>query len=213
MSGVKFDQLLVAVVSDLPYNQQRLGREAKCYAEKISRARAPDLAEDQHEEVAMEAFAKFWKERGDPPEGESQVKVFRACVLAAIRIVRASYAPPGTRTRPVANKTQVDSGPPKILARQKALPEAEHQCPYHEDGSVALDGFASAAAARAMRAVEDAMDAAMILSRAPKPVARALHLIHFENVAVGKAAEELAISRFALNRRIGSFSAQWREAA
>ena len=213
MSGVTFDQLLVAAVSDLPYNQQRLGREAKRYAEKISRARAPDLAADQHEEVAMEAFGKFWKERGDPPEGKSQVKVFRACVLAAIRIVRASYAPPGTRTRPAPKKTQVDLGPPKVLARQKALPEAEYECPYDVDGSVSLDEFASVAAARAMRAVEDAMDAAMILSRAPKPVAQALHLIHFEDVAVGKVAEEFAISRFALNRRIGSFSAQWREAA
>lgn len=213
MRGVTLNDLLEAAASGEPYNSVRLGREAKRYSESISRARARDLDDDLHEDVGQEAFSQFWKKRQSLPVGKTHKQVFRACVLAAIRTVRAQNARPGQRTRP---RKDAPSG--KVAAcdiGQAAMPKNSWsaQTTAADNGLPDLERVASVAAKNEMASVEHAIDVERILRIAPRTVATALRLVYFEDMQVARAAASVNLSRFALNRQIASFATPLREAA
>jgi hypothetical protein len=100
VSAVTLDHLIRAVITGQRYNQQRLGTEALRYSRKLSNIYGRDLPEDIHEEVFTQAFVEVFKFGPTALAAKSGKALFRAAVLNAVRVVRASYAPPGCRTRP-----------------------------------------------------------------------------------------------------------------
>ncbi|WP_114391268.1 hypothetical protein [Notoacmeibacter marinus] len=213
MSGVTLNDLFLAAFSGQPRNHQRLGREARRYARAISLRRAPDLPEDLHEEVFTEAFAQLWDMPSRMTGDQTPVELYRKAVLAAIRAVRASYAPPGQRTRPKKSHPQ-----PKIAAEDVGrIPDAvaieTASIGQGIERVIDLDRLPCPRASRVVDQYEHRCEARYMLARAPAPVAAALRLIYLDDEPVGEVARSLAISRFALSRRIAAFAAEWRTAA
>lgn len=213
MSGVTLNDLLLAAFSGRTRNHERLGRQARRYARAISMRRAADLSEDLHDEVFTEAFAQLWDMPGRLTGELTPVELFRKAVLVAIRVVRASYAPPGQRTRP----SKFDP-PPRVAAEDvgripdMATIEAA-SIGHGPERVIDLDRLRSPEASRAAEQHEHRCEAQRVLAQAPPPVATALHLIYFDGEPVGEVARGLALSRFALNRQIRAFAEEWRAAA
>ena len=213
MSGVTLEDLLSAAASGQPYNQYRLGREAERYAGKVSRVRAGYLPDDLHYEIAQEAFLKFWERREQPRKGKTFKQVYRACVIAAIRTIRANYTSPGHKTRSSGN-----AKPPKTAV--EAIAPATRQASglvasgtSDEQGVPDVVQVSSAAAEEAMAAIEHRIDVQRILDHAPDQIRSALVLIHFEAKPVGEVADLAGITRFSLKRRMDAYAQQWRAAA
>lgn len=213
MSGVTLNDLFLAAFSGQSRNHERLGRQARRYARAISTRRAGDLPEDLHEEVFTEAFAQLWDMPGRLTGEQTPVELFRKAVLAAIRAVRASYALPGQRTRPRK------SDPPTRIAAEDVgrIPDAAtieaSSIGHGTERVIDLDRLPSREASRAAEHYEHRREVRSILIHAPAPVATALHRIYLADEPVGEVARSLAISRFALNRRIAAFAEEWRAAA
>lgn len=209
---VSLDVLIEAALTNRPYNQQRLGREAKRYSYRISKARASELPEDLHEDVFQEAFMYLFRWGASALDGRSGKAAFRRAVLASIRKVRASYAPPGQKTRPVEND------PREVAAEDVGrIPDAETlkrgMVGEGPGRTLDFDLLESDKAASSMKQVEDRLDVEFILAEAPAVVASSLRRIHMEGEAVADVAADAVISRFALHRQIASFCAEWRLAA
>jgi DNA-directed RNA polymerase specialized sigma24 family protein len=213
VSKVTLDQLIHSALTGQPYNHERLGREARAYARKLSAAYGKDLAEDLHEEVFTQAFVELLEAGADALAERPGKSLFRDAVLSAIRVVRASYAPPGQRTRPTAKAARARVAAEDI-GRITDAPTIE-RCTVGDgpERSLDFDRLESFSAAAEFRRADDRLEAEAILATAPETVRAALHLIHIDNEPVGEVAARFGLSRFALDRRIDSFCAAWRAAA
>lgn len=211
VSSNTLDQLIEAVLTHQAYNHQRLGTETERYSNKLSRAKAPELPDDLHGEIWGQAFVELLKLDANALAKHSGRILFRRAVLAAIRAVRATYAPPGQRTRTakaVANVAAEDIGrvaDPKTVDRN-TVAEGDF-------GHIDFDRFEDKRQVAEFQRVRNTIDAERHLNRAPKDVAHALRLIYLEGEPVTTAAAATGQSRFALNRRITAFYADCRAAA
>lgn len=208
-----FDDLIKAALMGQPYNQRRLGDEAQRYARRLSKAKAPDLPEDLHEEVCQQAFAELFRIGAGGLDQRSGKVLFRRAVLAAVRVVRASYAPPGQRTR--ASKDQSISR----VAAEDIGQIADHaalersRVSDESGGYIVFDRFADPRVAAEFQQIEDALDVAALLKGASADIALALRMIHENDEPVGVAAAVVGMDRFTLNRRLKAFCGSIRIAA
>jgi len=206
MNGVTLNTLITAMLSCQPYNQPRLGREAKRYARKLSNRYGRDLVEDLHEEVFTEAFAQLFANGAAGLATRTGISLYRSAVLEAIRCVRASYTPAGARTRAAPRDAKVDRIAAEAgghivdakLAEQCLVSDGEHR---HFD----VDRVADPIAASAMQNMIDSIDVERSLARAPASIAAALRLVYFDDTPKLAVAEIMGISRFALERRFRAF--------
>lgn len=221
VSTVTLDSLITAALTGQRYNHQRLGTAARRYARKLSNIYGKDLADDLHGEVFGEAFVQLFKAGAAALAGKSGKALFRAAVLSAIRNVRASYTPPGQRTRtgpkPKDGQAPVDEAP-RVAAEdigRVADTRTIERCMVSSDEDRALDFdlLEDVAAAATQRQLTDRLEAEAILRTAPHMVATALRLIHLDDEPVEAVADGFGISRFVLNRRIDAFCESWRAAA
>ena len=209
MRGVSLNTLIEAAVTEQPYNHQRLGLQAKRYCSVISGKLCSDLPEDLHDDIFQQAFVELFRIGAGALERLSGLALFRRAIFVAIRVVRADYAPPGRRTRKAR-----DGAPPERVAAEDIgwIAEGDHvqratvigtdNTPY-----IDFDQFQSAAAAVAMKQVEDRIDADWALRRAPPNVATALRLICLDGVRVDMAAHAVGLDRYKLYREVAAFSA------
>jgi hypothetical protein len=210
VSTVTFDDLIKAALGGHPYNQQRLGREAQRYARRLSNARAADLPEDLHDDIFSQAFVELFQADAVALARYGGKGLYRRAVLAAIRSVRAAYAPPGQRTRSApAEKRRVAAEDVGRIADQRTIEQATAIV----DGALDFDRLPDREAERDLQRIEDAVDVDKVLATAPRRVARALRLIHLSEKPVDLVAAEAMVSRFALHREITAFCATWRAAA
>lgn len=213
ISRITLDHLITAALTHKPYNQQRLGTEAERYSLRLSRAKAPDLPDDLHDDICQQAFVELFKLSPSALTKRTGKVLFRRAVLAAIRAVRASYAPPGQRTRAgtvlaVAKVAAEDIGRVADAKTVEANTKAEG-----DFGHIDFDKFEDERQVTELHRVEHSIDAESILKRAPEDVERALRLIYLDGEPVAAAAMAMAQSRFALSRRISAFYTDWRAAA
>ncbi|MEG3162714.1 hypothetical protein U1763_19615 [Sphingomonas sp. LB2R24] len=214
MSGVTLNILIESALLQRPYHQQRLGLQAARYCRAITNRFCADFPEDRHEEVLGQAFAELMSAGSDALTIRSGLSVFRRAIFAAIRIVRADYAPPGHRTR----RMPADTLLPKVAAEdigRIADRQAIERCTIGEVGDrhLDLDLLENHPAAAAIKQCEDRVDAEWALRRAPPNVAKALRLIYLDDAPVSVAAHSVGLSRFALHRQMTTFTALWRSAA
>lgn len=213
VSTVTLDQLIEAALTGQTRHHERLGKEARRYAMAIARARAPDLPPDLHEDIFQQAFIELLQFGPEALTGAGGKTLFRRAVLNAVRVVRASYAPPGVRTRhqkaPAAALTAVDVARTKIDGHRVrragdtgsgAPPTNIEQVPDPRQQAAFLQ-------------IDNVIYVERLLTWASAPVARALRMIHFDDAGVEVAANDLRMSRFTLNRRLKDFYATVRAAA
>jgi hypothetical protein len=205
VSTVTLDHLIKAALTNQPYNQTRLGNEAQRYARRLSKAKAPDLPEDLHDDIFQQAFVELLHAGPAGLALHSGKALFRRAVLAAIRTIRATNAAPGQRTRMTKDPHQ-----PRVAAEdvgRVADTRTLERCTVTVGAQAFIDFdlFADPGAEAAMRHVEDVIDVDAVLALAPEPVAWALRLIHLNDEAVETVAAQAHISRFALNRRFNAF--------
>ncbi len=212
-STISLDDLIKAALTGTPYNQQRLGNEARRYARRLSKAYGKDFPEDLHDEVFGQAFVELFEGGAQALAQRNGKALFRRAVLAAIRAVRASYTAPGRRTRS-SSKESGDFVAPEHVGQIATQRELE-RCIVDDGsgGSIDFDRFGDPAAGAFQQQMEHRLDVEKILRAAPTPVATALRLIYLNEESVDAVASELNISRFTLHRRITAFCASWRVAA
>lgn len=207
------DDLIKAALTGQPYNQRRLGAEAQRYARRLSNAKAPGLPEDLHEEICQQAFVELFRIGQDGLARRSGKALFRRAVLTAVRVVRASYAPPGQRTR---NSTAQPS--PRVAAEDvgriadRAALERSHVVD-EAGGFMDFDRFADPRAQDDMQQIEDALDIVTLLKGASADIALALRMIHQDDEPVATVAAVVAMDRFTLHRRLKAFCGAIRAAA
>lgn len=190
------------------YNQQRLGLMAQRYCFAISKRRCRTLPEDLHDEIFQEAFAKLFALDVAKLAAKPGKALFRDCIFAAIRTIKANYAPPGVPTR--ISKTKPANR--KIAAEHIGeLVDAETmaRCVVGEGdaASVDFDRLPSAAAAAEFKAVEDRFDIERLLNDTDAEISNALYLICVDGERVDHVAAAIGMNRFALNRRFAALTA------
>jgi hypothetical protein len=214
VSTVTLDTLITAALTEQPYNQPRLGREARLYARRLSKAYGKDLTEDQHEEVFGQAFVELFQADRRDLATMSGKAMFRRAVRSAVRVVRASYTAPGQRTR--SKKGAVDKG--RVAAEhigQMADARTLERCTVGEgtERTIDFDLLPNIMAATEAKQVEDRLEIEGMLAGAPTTVATALRLIYMNEEPVTAVAADLKLSRFTLNRQIEAYCKPWRAAA
>lgn len=195
--SMTLDDLIEAALTGKNYNQRRLGDESRRFALALVKRKAFELPDDVKEDIAQEAFVALYE------AGPSALKrhgggekLFRACVLVAIRRVRSDYVQPGQRTRlPKAPKTPAERD--AEVAAASRIPRATAPATPTED----------------LQPVEDVLDATRILEAAPPGIVHILTRLHWDGTDMKVVASDLAISRFTLRRRLKAFSDPWRVAA
>lgn len=217
VSTIGLDQLIQAALTGQPYNQQRLGKEAERYSLRLSFAKAPDLPEDLHDEICLQAFVELMQLGADALQRHSGRILFRHAVLAAIRSVRASYAAPGERTRIPKSERPDQARSFKVAAEDVGrIPDADTiERATVTQGAFSLIDFDRLPDRQqdfSLQRVEDGIEADGLLRPAPPEVARALRMIHLDDVTLSAAATRIGISRFVLAPRIKAFC-EWRVAA
>jgi hypothetical protein len=218
VSIVSLDGLIQAALTGQPYNQQRLGKEAERYSLRISRAKAPDLPEDLHDEICQQAFVELLNMGSEALATHSGRTLFRYAVLAAIRSVRASYAPPGERTRTPGQARAADL-PASLVAAEDIdrIPDARSlDAATVAEGEFAyldFDRLPDPRQRMEFRRVEAKIVTDAALQHAAPEVSRVLRLVHVEGHTLEAAALAESVSRFALKRRIDAFCAVWQAAA
>ncbi|MBY3081869.1 MULTISPECIES: hypothetical protein [Rhizobium] len=201
---VGLDQLFAAALTGKSYNEMRLGKEAHRYARVISKARASDLPDDLHDEIFQQAFTDLWEKGSGAIATVGGKEAFRTAVIAAIRTVRANYAPAGEKTRRSASKP----GHGKVSADQvQNIATAGAIAAQAGEGAICL------AAQRAADQVECSIDAHRILEQAPEPFRNWMHRLHFDDDKLEAIAKDACLSRFALRRRLETFYEGLRQAA
>jgi hypothetical protein len=190
------------------YNQQRLGLAAQRYCFAISRRRCQALPEDLHGDIFHEAFAKLFALDAERLAAKPAKAVYRDCIFAAIRTIKANYAPPGVPTRASSTKPAKR----KIAAEHIGeLVDAETlaHCLVGEGdaASVDFDRLPSAAAAADIQAVEDRLDIKRLLAATDPKISNALYLICVDGERVDHVAAAIGMNRFALNRRFAALTA------
>lgn len=220
VSTVTLDHLIQAALTDQPYNQPRLGAEAERYSLRLTRAKAPDLPDDLHEEICLEAFVELFKVGASALARHRGRILFRRAVLAAMRTVRASYAPPGERSRPAKRKSAATQQPvPKRVAAEDVDRIADAQTVESNTviegdlGYIDFDRFPDRQQQVEIHRVEFRVEADAVLKHAPAEVARALRLIHLDDNTIEEAAQQVKISRFVLKRRMDAFCSDMQAAA
>ncbi|QMW23259.1 hypothetical protein [Sandaracinobacteroides saxicola] len=220
VTTVMLDQLIQAALTGQPYNQQRLGAEAERYSLRLTRAKAPDLPDDLHEEICLEAFVELFKVGASALTKHSGRILFRHAVLAAMRTVRANYAPPGERTRPAKFKSAAarQTVPAKIAAEDvgriaDAYTVEGNTVLEGEFGHIDFDRFSDRQQQVEIQRIEFRVEADAVLKHALPEVARALRLIHLDDHTIEEAAQQVNMSRFVLKRRMDSFCADMQAAA
>jgi len=220
VATVTLDQLIHAALTGQPYNQQRLGVEAKRYSLRITRAKAPDIPDDLHEEICIEAFVELFKVGANALAKNSGRILFRRAVLTAMRTVRAIYAPPGERTRPGKRKTDATHQPirAKVAAEDiariaDAITVESNTMVEGDFGYIDFDRFPDHQQQVEIHRVEYRLEADAVLKRAPPEVAQAFRLIHLEDRTINEAAQQINISRFVLKRRMDVFCSDLQAAA
>lgn len=216
MRGITLDNLFTAALTGLPYNQLRLSREAKRYARRITNRAGADFPEERHEEVCHEAFVSLWMRGAGVLTSGSAQKTFRKVVIAAVGTVRRNYAAPGVRTRPPSRKKPPAA--PRVVAEDigvildaDALTNAT--VVEGERNQIDVNRLPSTSATADLTTINIRHDLDRILATAPAPVATALRLIHFDDIAFTETAKAVALSSFQLRRRIDAFQAIWAAAA
>jgi len=213
VTTIRLDDLIEAALTNKPYNQQRFGREVERYTRRISKARAPDLPDDLHADIAQEALTLLLKAGPAILATDTGKTALRKAVLKAVRIVRASFAPPGERTRPSG------SAKPAYVAAEDVGRVVNPGDPGRSmvgegmNRSVDFDLLPDPQGAVAIKQVEDRMEVDFILGHAPSLVARSLRFIHLDDEPVELVASAAQLSRFALNRQVKAFLSAWRLAA
>lgn len=197
--SLHLDALISAVLAKEPYDPREFDRQARRYGRAVVRAMAPELPGDRQDEVVNEGIVCLltagldgWRE-----SGRDATPFFYACLRQGLRQVRASYAPPGVKTRR-----------PTRAERLAAKPVVPARCRI-----ASLEAQPDPAAEAAFADVEHQHDAAEILARAPESVGRALRLLCFDDLDHKDVAAELGLSRQALYRRLDRFAQTYREAA
>ncbi|MBB3890551.1 hypothetical protein GGQ61_001268 [Phenylobacterium haematophilum] len=225
VSTVTLDHLIQAALTGQPYNQQRLGAEAERYSLRLSRAKAPDLPDDLHDEVCLQAFVELLKLGAGALTKHSGRILFRRAVLAAIRSVRASYAPPGERTRTPRRENVATTSraaklpaPPKVAAEHIghiASPQEIESNSFTEGdfAFIDFDRFRDLRQEAELQRVEDRIEADAVLKRAAPEVARGLRLVHLSDETIEEAAVKVGLSRFVLKRRMDAFCSDLQAAA
>jgi NADPH-dependent 2,4-dienoyl-CoA reductase/sulfur reductase-like enzyme len=216
MRGVTLNTLVDAALSGRPYNQARLGDQAKRYARKIAARACRDLPDDLHDEIAQQAIVELFETGASALAGSTGQALFRRAVFCAIRVVRSDYAAPGQRTRRPAKAAAVKLA--RVAAEQveriadaHALERATVGGP--EGVHLEFDLFESAAAALEVRGAEDRVELDWSLRTAPPSVAAALRLVCVRGETLSFAADDVGLSRFSLSRRLDAFCPRWRDAA
>lgn len=216
MSGVSttLDDLLRLALTGGRYHQQRLGDLAYSYTRRITNRRCRDMPEDLHYDIFHQAFAELFAIGPAAIAVRTPKQAFRRAIYAAIRAVRAAYAPPGQRTR--YSKARV--APAKVAAEDIGCvlgSQQVEQCLVADGDDLIFDfdRVACSVAASEIKQVEDRVTAEAILARAPAKVADVLRLIYVNEEPVEAVAAAMGLSRFTLNRRVSAFTASWRAAA
>jgi DNA-directed RNA polymerase specialized sigma24 family protein len=217
MSGVALDKLIRAMLLKQPYNQPRLGREAKRFARKLSNRFGRDLPEDIHGEVATEAIVQLLADGPAKLANHSGLRLFGIAVMEAIRVVRASYVQPGVATRR-PSRNAPPPAPRRVAAEdigRVADPRTVERCMVGEDEVrfLDLDRIASPPAAAAMQNMLNRIDVERSLERAPAEIASALRLVFFDGEAKKDVAKAMKLTRFALDRRFRAVGDMWQLAA
>lgn len=213
VATIRLDHLIEAALTNKPYNQQRFGREVERYSRRISKARAPDLPDDLHDDIAQEALALLFKAGAAVLATGTGKAALRKAVLRAIRVVRSSFAPPGERTRATAGAKPADIAAEHVGQILDTAAIERATVGEGPNWSVDFDLLRHPKAEAAIRQVEDRMEIDFILGRAPSVVARSLRLIHLDDEPVEAVASAAHLSRFALNRQVQAFLSAWRLAA
>ncbi len=214
MSGVTLNVLIDAALADKPYNQQRLGIEARRYARAITNRVCADFPEDRHDEVCQQAFVELLGLGASALREKSGRALFRRAIFSAIRVVRADYAPPGQRTRSAPG-----AAPPGRVAAEDIGRVADaktiERCTIGTDAAATLDFdlLESEAAAAAIKQVEDRIDSEWSLRAAPEGVAVALRLICLDGEKIETAALSVGLDRFTFRRQVIAFRAKLQAAA
>lgn len=210
---IRLDDLIEAALTNKPYNQARFGRDVERYARRISKARAPGLPDDLHADIAQEALALLFKAGAAVLATGTGKAALRKAVLKAVRIVRASFAPPGERTRARAGAKPAHIAAEHVgrLIDGSAIERAT--VGVGPNRAIDFDLLEHPDAAAAIKQVEDRMEIDFILEQAPSLVERSLRLIHLEDESVEVVASAADLSRFALNRQVNAFLSAWRLAA
>ncbi|WP_295194262.1 hypothetical protein [uncultured Brevundimonas sp.] len=214
VNTVTLDQLIEAALKGQPNrNHERFGKETKRYAMAIARAKAPDLSEDLHEEIAQQAVVELFQFGAKALAKTTGKALFRKAVFNAVRVVRATNAPPGERTRhqkiTAAPLTAADVASARIDQRRVRRAGDTGS----GDPPAVLENLPDPHQQAAFAQIDNVIYVSSLLLHAPAPVERALRLIHFKDFAVEAAAENLDITRFALNRRLKAFYQGVRTAA
>lgn len=213
MGGLTLDSMLEIALRERDfhrksYNQQRLGLTAQRYCFAITRQRCSGLPEDLHDEIFHEAFAKLFALDVEKLAAKPGKALFRDCIFAAIRTIKANYAPPGMPTR--TSKTK--PAKMKIAAEHIGeLVDAETmaRCVVGEGAAANFDfdRLPSAAAAAEIKAVEDRFDIERLLNETDPKISNALYLICVDGERVDHVAAAINMNRFALNRRFANLTA------
>lgn len=212
-SSLTLAHLIMAAIQRQKRHHLRFGTEALKYTRSIVHRRAPDLAEDLHEEVCNEAIVQMWRRDLSGVTLATAKRTLRKSILKAIRIVRAKNAPPGVRTR-----HQKVPGKSRVAAEHIGMIAAGASAKYRaanegERGEVDSGAVPDVTSAIVLDGIEQRIDIQKLLPKAPAPVERALRLIHLDDVPVAVAAEAVGLDRFALARVTKAFSSVARAAA
>lgn len=188
------------------------GHEPPCPPE--SKVYASGLPDGLHEEVFGQAFVELFEVGAATLAHRTGKATFRRAMLAAIRSVRAGYAPPGHRTRPKADESRQTVAAEEVgrIADKRTI----DRCTIlNESGERAIDFdlFVHPGALADQANVENLREVEQILQHAPPDVNLALRQIYLNEEPVMVIAVGLDISRFSPNRRIATFCSNWRLAA
>lgn len=214
VSTIDLEFLIRAALTGQPHNPRRLQDEAERYARRLSKAKAPDLPDDLHEEVFQEAQCLLIQWGPEALIKRTGKQLFRQAVMRSIRIVRANNAPPGEKTRWTREPPPTPRVAAEDIGRVADTREIE-RCTVPELAGVVIDfdRFPDPRAMEVLAQAEVEIDLAAILARAPAGVATALRHIHLEDMPVQMAANLAQVSRFTLHRRITAFCDSVRAAA
>ncbi len=214
VSTIDLESLIRAALTGQPHNARRLQDEAERYARRLSKAKAPDLPDDLHEDVFQEAQCLLTQCGADGLAKRTGKQLFRQAVVRSIRIVRANNAPPGEKTRWTREPPPTPLVAAEDIGRVADNRELE-RCSVPEATGVVIDfdKFPDPGAMDVMAQVEIEIDLEAILARAPIGVASALRQIHLEDMPVQMAANLAEVSRFTLHRHITAFCDSIRAAA
>lgn len=212
-STITLDNLITAALTGQPYNQVRLGNEARRYARRVSNAKAFDLPDDLHDEICQQAFVELFQKSAADLAKHGGKRLFRLAILSAVRTVRSNYTPAGQRTRPIKRQhgNSVDAG--NIKQGSKLRIGTCGQISDARNTSSDLYDFPDSHAEARLKQVEDVIDMTRILATAPPEVAKALRLVHISGETMQSASIQLNLSRFTVSRRVTAFCSEWRKAA